>query len=123
VVDLASGSDRLAVTQRAWLTHPQFRPGRRELLYAQEAGAAPGAQAYWSSIDDKNAKPLRADDGGRIERAYWALGGSEARFVHFPDGSLRVTTIRSIVPETGAERRIARCSAFGWLQENVDGSS
>jgi oligogalacturonide lyase len=123
VVDLASGKDRLAVTQRAWLTHPQFRPGRRELLYTQEAGAELGAQAYRSSIDEKNAKPLRPADGGRVERAYWATGGGEARFVHFPDESLRGATIRSVVPETGAERRIARCSAFGWLQENVDGSA
>ena len=123
IIDLASGKDRLAVTQRAWLTHPQFRPGRRELLYTQAAGAEPGPQAYWSSIDEKNAKPLRPDDGGRVERAYWALGGGEARFVHFPDDNLRGATVRSIVPETGAERRIARCSAFGWLQENSDGSA
>lgn len=123
VIDLATGKDRIAVTERAWLTHPQFRPGRREILYTQEAGTEPGAQPYWSGIDEKNAKPLRTDDGGRIERAYWALGGSEARFVHFPDSSLRGATIRSIAPETGEERRIARCSAFGWLQENVDGSA
>ena len=123
VVDLTSGKDRIAVAQKAWLTHPQFRPGRRELLYGQETGAELGMELYWSSIDEKNAKPLRADDGGRVERAYWALGGGEARFVHFPDETLRGATIRSVVPETGAERRIARCSAFGWLQENADGSA
>ena len=123
VVDLAGGKDRIAVTERAWLTHPQIRPGRRELLYMREAPGDPGAQAYWSGMDGKNAKPLRPDDGGRIERAYWALGGGEARFVHFPDATLRGATIRSITPETGAERRIARCSAFGWLEENADGSA
>ncbi len=123
VVDLASGKDRIAVTQKAWLTHPQFRPGRRELLYMQESSSDGAAQAYWSSIDEKNAKTLRPADGGRVERAYWALGGGEARFVHYPDESLRGATIRSITPETGAERRIAKCSAFGWLQENVDGSA
>lgn len=123
VVDLAGGKDRVAVTARAWLTHPQFRPGRRELLYMQESPGDNGAQAYWSGMDERNAKPLRPYDGGRIERAYWALGGGEARFVHFPDETLRGATIRGVTPETGAERRIARCSAFGWLRENADGSA
>jgi oligogalacturonide lyase len=123
VVDLAGGKDRIALTQRAWLTHPQFRPGRQELLYTQESPGDLGARAYWSSIEARDAKPLRPDDGGRAERAYWALGGGEARFVHFPDETLRGATIRGIVPETGAERRIAGCSAFGWLQENTDGSA
>jgi oligogalacturonide lyase len=123
VVDLAGGGDRIAVTARAWLSHPQFRPGRRELLYAQESAGGAGAQAYWSSVDEKNPKPLRPDDGGRIERPYWALGGGEVRFVHFPDETLRGATVRSINPDTGEERRIARCSAFGWLHENVDGSA
>jgi len=123
VVDLAGGKDRVAVTARAWLTHPQFRAGRRELLYMQESPGDSGAQAYWSGMDERNAKPLRPDDGGRIERAYWTLGGGEARFVHFPDETLRGATIRGLVPETGAERRIARCSAFGWLRENADGSA
>lgn len=121
VVDLASGKDRIAVNQKAWLTHPQFRPGRREMLYQQKSPGG-GAEIYWSSLDEKNARPLRPADGSRVERAYWALGGGEARFVHFPDETLRGATIRSVTPETGDERQIARCSAFGWLQENADGS-
>jgi oligogalacturonide lyase len=123
IVDLAGGKDRIAVNQRAWLTHPQFRPGRRELLYLQESPGDDRAAVYWSGLDEKDAKPLRPHDGGRVERPYWALGGGEARFVHFPDETLRGATVRSITPETGAERQIARCSAFGWLQENVDGSA
>lgn len=122
VVDLAGGKDRIAVNQRAWLTHPQFRPGRRELLYAQASPGDGGTEIYWSSLDGKDARPLRPNDGGHVERVYWALGGSEARFVHFPDATLRGATVRSIVPETGEERTAAKCSAFGWLQENTDGS-
>ncbi len=123
IVDLASGKDRVAVNQKAWLTHPQFRPGRRALLYAQESSGDGGTEIYWSSLDGKGAKPLRAAGGGHVERAYWTLGGGEARFVHFPDETLRGATIRSVVPETGEERTVARCSAFGWLQENADGSA
>src|SRR5690606_3814863 len=117
IVDLATGKDRIAVNQRALLTHPQFRPGRRALLYGQQSPGDGGMEVYWSSLDNKDAKPLLPANGGHVERVYWALGGGEARFVYFPDETLRGATVRSIVPETGEERTVARCSAFGWLQE------
>lgn len=124
VVDLPTGKDRIVVRERAWLTHPQLRPGRRELLYAHEGPANEiEYRMYWTAIDGGKDKPIVPPNGGHVEREYWAADGSEVRFVHFPDETMRGATVRAISPETGEERRIARCSAFGWMQENIDGSA
>jgi oligogalacturonide lyase len=124
LIELESGRDEVVVTERAWLVHPQFRPGRRELLYGHEGPVGQVAdRLHWIGVDGKGGAPIRSKKSGRTERGYWAPDGSEVRFVHYPDESLRAATICGLVPETGAERRIAGCSAFGWMHENVDGSA
>ncbi len=124
VIDLVTGKDQIVVTERAWLVHPQLRPGRQELLYGHEGPVGDVEDRLrWIGIDGKDGEPIRSAKGGRTDRGYWSPGGEEVRFVHYPDDSLRGATICSVVPETGEERSIARCSAFGWMDENVDGSA
>jgi oligogalacturonide lyase len=124
MVDLPTGKDEVAVTERAWMVHPQFRPDRQELLYAHE-GPSPLVEdrLRWIGAGGKDGTPIRSEKGGRMERGYWSFDGAEVRIVHYPGESLRGATIRGVVPGTGAERQIARCSAFGWMRENVDGSA
>lgn len=124
MVDLATGKDEVLVTERAWIVHPQFRPGRQELLYAHEGpGPVVEDRLRWIGADGKNGAVVRAATGGRMERGYWSPDGAEVRFVHYVGDTLRGATIRGVAPETGDERQIARCSAFGWMRENVDGSA
>lgn len=124
LIDLLTGADRVLTTDRAWITHPQLRPGRRELSYRHEGPADQVEnRLYWTNIDRHEPVPVRLENGGRIEREYWTPSGAELRFVHYPGRDLRGSTIRAIVPETGEQRRIARCSAFGWAQENRDGTA
>lgn len=110
--------------ERRWLAHPQFRPGRSEVLFAHEGP--------WDEVDDRiqivgldGEKPrsirLRRGDE-TIGHEYWSADGSRIYYVHFPNKTLRGATIRSLDPESTAEAVVSPCSAFGWLQNNRDGS-
>ncbi len=124
VVDLVSGKDQVVVNERGWIVHPQLRPRRSELLYALRGPTEEfGLELRLVSVAERKPRPIVSSEGGRIDRPYWAPGGEEIRFVHYPGDRLRGSTIRAHSPDTGEERRIARCSAFGWLDQNADTSA
>ena len=129
IVDIASNSTAgrswTAAEERRWLSSPQFRPWRTQVLFTREGP--------WNRVrrrlqlvnldgsDKASVRPTRGDE--RVGRAYWPPAGSHLRFVHFPDADGWRATIRTIQPETRAETTEAPCSAFGWLRENADGSA
>ncbi len=119
------GRTQVAAEERHWLSSPRFRPWRAQVLYAREGP--------WQRVRRRlqvvgldgsgrqSVRPTRAKE--RVERAYWVADGSRLRYVHFPDGDSWRASIRSLVPETREEVTETPCSAFGWLEENSDGSA
>lgn len=116
---------RTVAEERHWLSNPQFRPGRSQLLYARKGPPGRIANRLWSTnLDGKGKKNLRpAIKDERIDREYWSGDGSRVRYVHYPDSTDRHATIRSLDPDTRRETVESPCSAFGWFEENADGSA
>ncbi len=121
----ASGAARIVAEERRWLSAPQFRPGRPQLLYAAESPAEKTARRLClTGLDGKgkkNRRPTAADE--RLRGARWSRDGSRIRYVHYPDATDRRATIRSLDPDTMEETVDSPCSAFGWFEENADGSA
>ncbi len=121
----SSGSDRIVAEERHWLANPQFRPRHSQLLYAREGPPERVENRLrLTSLDGKEKKNLRPiANEESIGREYWTLDGSHVRYVHYPDSTGRRATIRSVDPDTLEETVNSTCSAFGWFDENVDGSA
>jgi len=121
----SGGSDRIVADERHWLSNPQFRPGRAQLLYAREGPSEKVENRLrLTSLDGKQKKNLRPiADAESIGREYWTNDGSHVRYVHYPDATGRRATIRSVNPDTLEETVNSTCSAFGWFEENSDGSA
>jgi oligogalacturonide lyase len=127
IVVVETGRNRrnwVAVEENVWLAHPQFRPGRREILYCHEGP--------WDKVDGrlrritlddrtkKNQLPRKANE--QLGHEYWAGEGEEICFIYYPDETGRGCTIRGLNPDTGAVREISRCTRFGWMMGNADNS-
>ncbi len=121
----AAGAARIVAEERRWLSTPQFRPGRSQLLYAREGPPEKIANRLClTGLDGKGKKNLRpTTEDERLSRECWSRGGSRIRYVHYPDAADRRATIRSLDPDTLEETVDSPCSAFGWFAENADGSA
>ena len=119
------GRHHIAAEERRWLSTPLFRPWRAQLLYVRE-GPWQRVQRRFQlvNLDGTGKSSLRPTNGReKLGQPIWAPDGSVLRYVHYPDGDRWSAAIRNVQPETRAETMEARCSAFGWLQENADGSA
>ncbi len=121
----AAVAARIVAEERHWLSNPQFRPGRPQLLYAREGPPEKTANRLClTNLEGKGKKNLRpTTENERLDREYWSREGSRIRYVHYPDSTDRRATIRSIDPDTLEETVHSPCSAFGWFEENADGSA
>ncbi len=119
------GRAQVVAEERRWLSSPRFRPWHAQLLYAREGPWQRVRQRLQVvGLDGSGKRSVRPTKGKeRVERAYWVADGSRLRFVHFPDGDGWKASIRTVVPETRHEVTETPCSAFGWLEENADGSA
>ena len=119
------GRSWIATEERRWLSSPRFRPWRSQVLYAREGPwQKVRRRLQLVNLDGTGKASVRPTKGEEsLARAYWLPDGSRLRYVHFPDGKGWKATIRSIQPETREETTEAPCSAFGWLEENANGSA
>ncbi len=121
----ARGRTWVAAEERRWLSSPRFRPWRSQLLYTREGPWQQVRRRFQLvGLDGSGKTSVRPARGReRLERAYWVTDGSRLRYVRFPDGDGWRASICSFVPETREEAEEAPCSAFGWFEENLDGSA
>ena len=119
------GRNWIAAEERRWLSAPRFRPWRSQLLYAREGPwQRVRRRLQLVGLDGSGKVSVRPTRGKeRLGRAYWLSDGSTLRYAYFPDGDGWKASISSFVPETRQEAVEAPCSAFGWFEENSDGSA
>ena len=125
MVEMANKKAHTVTAEDHWLSHPRFRPRSKDLLYAREGpwGLVDGRLRY-VSFDGRYKRNLRPRQGDeQIGHAYWSPGGREVCYAFFPDATGRRAEVRCVDPKTGRERTLSRCSKFGWLSPNVDGSA
>ncbi len=128
IVDLSRQSSQrrnwIATEERRWLARPRFRPWRSQVLYAREGPwQRVRRRLQMINLDGTARTSIRPTrDGEYLGQAYWVPDGSRLRYVHYPDARGWRASICSIQPETREETTEAPCSAFGWFEENADGS-
>ena len=114
-----------AAEEKRWLSSPRFRPWRSQVLYVREGPwHKVRRRLQLVNLDGTGKTSVRPTKGEeRLGQSYWPPDGARLRFVHFPEANGWKATIRSIHPESRQETTEAPCSAFGWLDENSDGSA
>ncbi len=119
------GRSWAATEDRRWLSSPRFRPWHSQVLYAREGPwQRVRRRLQVVALDGSGKASVRPTRGReRLEGARWQADGSRLRYVHFPDGAGWKASLRSIQPAGGEEADEASCSAFGWFDENADGSA
>ena len=125
VIEVGRKKARTVTEENHWLSHPRFRPRSTDLLYSREGPwDRVDGQLRYVSFDGgykRNLRPRRGDE--QIGHAYWSPSGREVCYAFFPDASGRQAEVRCVDPKTGRERTLSRCSKFGWLSPNADGSA
>ena len=121
----ARGRNWTVTEENRWLSSPRFRPWHSQVLYVREGPwHKVRRRLQLVKLDGTGKTSVRPTKGGeRVGQSYWPPDGARLRFVHFPEANGWKATIRSIHPESRQETTEAPCSAFGWLDENSDGSA
>lgn len=124
-VAVESGSASVVAEENAWLARPQFQPGGSNIVYAREGP--------WETVDGRlrligrgggEPRNLRAREGEeQVGAEHWTADGSSIRFVHHPGPGYRGAEVRQLDPRSGVEIAVGKCSAFGWMRSNLDGSA
>ena len=125
MIEIGKKRARTVTEEDHWLSHPRFRPRSADLLYAREGpwDRVDGRLRYVSfdGAYKRNLRPRQGEE--QIGHAYWSPTGREVCYAFFPDASGRQAEVRCVDSKTGRERGLSRCSKFGWLSPNVDGSA
>lgn len=121
----AGGPSWIAAEEKRWLSKPRFRPWRSQVLYVREGPwHKVRRRLHLVNLDGTGKTSVRPTKGEeRLGQSYWPPDGARLRFVHFPEANGWKATIRSVHPESRQETTEAPCSAFGWLDENSDGTA
>jgi oligogalacturonide lyase len=115
-VSLARGTAANIVQAKFDIADPIARPLRAQALYRN------GDRELWLvNSDGRQNRKLKLAEG-RIGPANWSVDGRLVLYLRFPDDPRQLIEIREHVPDTGADRFVAKTSQFGHFGFNRDSS-
>jgi oligogalacturonide lyase len=115
-ISFQHGAARTILEAPSLISDPQPRPRRAQILYRQ------ADQALWLVNSDgaQNRKlPLAA---GRIGPARWSPDGRTVLYLLFPEDPTQLHAIRECIPDSNADKLVARTSQFASFGCNSDTS-
>ena len=125
VVETVTGKSWIAVEDKAWLTRPQLRPKRDQILYAHEGPWDQVEARIWLvNLDGKQKQSLRPRQAPeQLGNEYWTADGKLVAYVHYPDHTGRKAAVRALNPDTREDQVLAPCTQFWHLMGNADHSA
>jgi len=105
-VHLRSGAANTVVQVPFELSHPMARPRRAQILYRQ------GEKAIWLTNSDgaQNRKLPVAE--GRLGPVRWSPDGRTVLYLHFPEETTQLNTLRELTPDQNQDKLISKTSQF-----------
>jgi oligogalacturonide lyase len=95
------------------ITLPMPRPKRAQILYRKDA-------ALWLvNLDGQQNRRLKTESCGP---ALWTPSGRTIVYLHFPENTAELNTMRELTPDENTDRLLAKTSQFASFGENGDAS-
>jgi oligogalacturonide lyase len=105
----------VAVAEDAGVDLLMARPKQMQLAYRSSAGV------WLVNLDGSGKRQLRLEPGQTGE-VLWTPSGRSLIYLHIPDDSKQLITLRENLPDEGSDREIARTSQFASVSANGDSS-
>jgi oligogalacturonide lyase len=116
MVSLGQGAARTVIEAPVAISHPIPRPMRAQILYRQgENGLA------LVNSDGQQNRALKTA-AGRVVGANWATDGKSLLYLNYPEDTKQLHSIRELVPDSGADKMVAKTSQFASFAFNRDDS-
>jgi len=105
------------LAQTPWvISHPMGRPRRTQVLYRQ------GSTALWLvNFDGQQNRKLKLL-AGTVGATRWAPDGRTILYLHFPDETTQLNTLREHTPDANQDQLVAKTSQFVHFDANPDTS-
>ena len=116
VVHMAKGDAATVLELKAEASDPVIRPKRTQILYRQADGSL-----WLVNMDGKQNRQLKTEPG-ITGPARWAPGGRTILYLHFPQDTSQLVTLREHTPDENADKLVAKTSQFSGFGSNGDGS-
>ena len=116
LVNMAKGA-AATIAEAPWeISDPMGRPRRTQVLYRQ------GSNALWLvNFDGQQNRKLKIAPG-TLGPARWASDGRTVLYLHFPEETTQLNTIREHTPDANQDQFVAKTSQFVHFDANRDTS-
>ncbi|HKE25193.1 MAG TPA: oligogalacturonate lyase family protein [Bryobacteraceae bacterium] len=116
MVSLIQGVPRTVIEGPFAISHPIHRPMRAQILYHR------GDNELWMvNADGQQNRALKLA-AGRSVGANWTADGKSILYLNHPEDPKQLRAIRDLVPDTGADKLVAKTSQFAAFAFNRDAS-
>jgi oligogalacturonide lyase len=116
MVTLGQGAVRTVLDAQFAMADPIHRPMRAQILYRQ------GTDTLWLvNSDGTQNRKLRTAAGG-VGSPNWSTDGKTVLYLNLPEDRKQLNNIREIVPDTNADKLVAKTSQFACFGSNRDGA-
>jgi oligogalacturonide lyase len=95
------------------ITIPLPRPKRAQILYRKDSSL------WLVNLDGQQNRRLKTESCGP---ALWTPSGRTIVYLHFPESSAELNTLRELNPDENSDRQLAKTSQFASFGENGDAS-
>lgn len=99
---------------------PSIRPGGNGCFFARDVSTEE-REFWYASLPGGPMKPILIAKG-RVSNPIWSPDGRSLLFLRDVQANVLLSELREVVPETGAEQRVASTSQFAAFAPNADGS-
>jgi oligogalacturonide lyase len=114
MVTLGQAIARTVIDAPFTVAHPIHRPMRAQILYRQ------GTDTLWLvNSDGAQSRRLRTAPGG-VASPNWSSDGKTVLYLNLPEDRKQLNNIREIVPDTNADKLVAKTSQFACFGFNRD---
>jgi oligogalacturonide lyase len=116
MVTLGQGVTRTVLEAPVIMSHPIPRPMRAQVLYRQ------GDDSLWLVNSDGSQNRKLRTAPGAVGSPNWSAGGRTILYLNLPEDRRQLNNLRELVPDTNADKLVAKTSQFACFAANRDGS-
>jgi oligogalacturonide lyase len=116
MVTLVQGIVRTVLDSQVTASHPIHRPMRAQILYRV------GADALWLVNGDGAQNRKLRTAPGEIATPNWSTDGKAVLYLNLPEDKKQLNNIRELVPDSNADKLVAKTSQFACFGANRDAS-
>jgi oligogalacturonide lyase len=112
LVSLLKGAATTVLESDGEIATPMLRPKRAQILYQRDG-------LWLVNLDGRQNRRLKTESNGPV---LWTPSGRTFVYLHFPESTHELNTLREHTPDENADRLLAKTSQFAAFGCNADAS-